>query len=105
MAMMSGKCTLWVLGALALSVSGSAFAAQAGAWSCASEECACEEALKQNTIETLEAFLKKYPQSTSSGASAIACAAFGVLPLEEGVPDQNSMDDGEPLSDDVSAGG
>lgn len=104
MAMMTRKSTLWVLGVLTLGLSGSAFAAQAAVQSCASEECACEEALKQNTIEALEAFLKKYPQSTSSGGSATACAALGV-PLEEGGAEQNSMDDAEPLSDGVSAGG
>ncbi|QIG52192.1 hypothetical protein G5V57_33530 [Nordella sp. HKS 07] len=103
-AMMARNSTLWILCALTLSVSGSVLAAQAAKRSCASEECACEEALKQNTIEALEAFLKKYPQSTSAGGSTTACAALGV-PNEEGGAEQNSMDDAEPLSDGVSAGG
>ncbi len=105
MAMTGSKSTMWVLGALTLGVSGSALAAQAAVRQCTSEECACEEALRQNTVEALEAFLRKYPQSTSAAQPASACAALGVPPAEEGVPDQNSLDDAEPVSDGISVGG
>jgi hypothetical protein len=52
--------------------------AQTAVQQCTSEECACDEAFKQNTFEALEDFLRKYPQAPDGKT---ACAALG-LPLE-----------------------
>jgi len=97
---------MWVLGASVLVVSGGAVSAQAAATrNCATEECACEEALRQNTIEALEAFLKKYPNSTESGKSA--CAALGVPDLDDGqgVSSQDSQEGVESSPGGLSSGG
>jgi hypothetical protein len=82
------------LGLLMLGISADASTGQAGARTCASEECACEKALAQNTVEALEAFLKKYPQS-AKGTSA--CAALAVPPDEGGlVPEGQSHEQSSP---------
>jgi hypothetical protein len=98
------KATIWILGALALLLSGGIVSAKAVTTRhCTTEECACEEALKQNTIEALEAFLKKYPQSTTGGGTS-ACAALGV-PGEEGFTGAEGVEEGEPEVGDLSSGG
>jgi hypothetical protein len=80
------------VGAMALNVSGSALSADASARHCTSEECACEQALEQNTVEALEDFLRKYPQSVNNGDSA--CGALAIPPGDEmTIPDGHSDDD------------
>jgi hypothetical protein len=66
------------LGVLMLSVGGHVASGQGAARHCTTEECACEEALKKNTVKALEDFLRKYPHSETDGASA--CSAIGVPP-------------------------
>jgi hypothetical protein len=81
-------------GALALVLTISVFGvpAQAAKARCTSEECACEQALRQNTVEALEEFLKKYPHSVNNKESA--CAALAVPPDDElSVPEGQSHDD------------
>ena len=81
-----------VLGTLLLGVSGNVVSGQSAARHCTSEECACEEALQKNTVEALEAFLRKYPQSVNNGDSA--CGALAIPPGEElTVPEGQSHDD------------
>jgi hypothetical protein len=77
-----------VLGALVLSVGTNIMPGQSATSLCTTEECACEEALRQNTVEALEEFLRKYPQSVDEGNSA--CAALGVPPPDDGISDQSS---------------
>ena len=91
--MKMSRYILPILGALALNVGGSALSADAKARHCTSEECACEQALEQNTVEALEAFLRKYPQSVSNANSA--CGALAVPPGDEGqpMPEGQSHDD------------
>ena len=43
------------------------------------EQCACEEALKKNTIEALEEFLRKYPP----GRKPSACGALALNALTQ----------------------
>jgi hypothetical protein len=77
------KVQLVMTGAvLALAVGALAIPAQSASKHCTSEECACEEALNKNTVEALEEFLRKYPNSTSSANSA--CGALAVPPQGEG---------------------
>lgn len=94
-----------MLGVLALSVGVGAVASEAAARKCTSEECACEAALRKNTIEALEAFLKKYPHSVDNGKSA--CAALAVPPGQEGigVSSEATEERVEPLSGGLSSGG
>jgi hypothetical protein len=94
------KRLLTVFGALTLAVGVFGVPAQAAKARCTSEECACEQALRQNTVEALEKFLKKYPQSTASGGTA--CAALAVPPAEEGSTGQSTDDAQAPLKDDSS---
>ena len=75
-AMKMKKQLVAMIGVLAFGAGLNAVTAEAATGKCKTEECACDAALKQNTIEALEAFLKAYPQSTSSGQGA--CAALGV---------------------------
>ncbi len=105
MAMRMSKQIVTTLGVLALTVSWNAIAAEAATGKCKTEECACEKALKQNTIEALEAFLRKYPQSAETGKSA--CAALGVPSLDEGpgVSRQDAEEPEDPMSGDLSSGG
>src|SRR5882724_11627354 len=72
---------LMAAGALVRAVVGFGVPAQATKARCTSVECACEHALKQNTVEALEEFLRKYPQETSKGQTA--CAALSVPSLDE----------------------
>jgi hypothetical protein len=91
-AMAIARYFVLILGAWALNVGGSALSADARARHCTSEECACEQALEQNTVEALEAFLKKYPQSVSNGDSA--CGALAIPPGGElSVPEGQSNDE------------
>jgi hypothetical protein len=78
MAMAFKKRLLTALGAMALVISVFGVPAQAAKARCTSEECACEQALRQNTVEALEEFLKKYPHSVNNKESA--CAALAVPP-------------------------
>jgi hypothetical protein len=71
---------LVLAGTLALSVGIFSSSAQAGPKHCTTEECACDEALNRNTVEALEEFLRKYPQSVSDRKSA--CGALAVPPEE-----------------------
>lgn len=104
-AMVTGNPIPWVLGALVFFASVDAVSAHAAARHCTSEECACEAALQQNTIEALEAFLKKYPQSTSSPGSSSACASLGVPVPDKGATDDNGGKSSAPVDDNVSFGG
>jgi hypothetical protein len=81
-------------GALALGMGLWGFSGEAVAQAaCASEECACEEALSRNTAEALEDFMTKYPQSESNGRTA--CAALAITPAEEPIqPDKRDREDG-----------
>lgn len=94
---------LWSL--YALTAVASLAPASAGARHCATEECACEEALSQNTIEALEAFLREYPQSTSGAGHANACTALGVPLPEKGAIEHNDGKSIEPPDEDNTAGG
>lgn len=91
--MSSRKRVLAVLGALGFGVAGIAGTVQAAAVKCTSEECACERALEQNTVEALEDFLKQYPQDASREGSA--CAALAVPPSDQiSTPDGAQEGDG-----------
>jgi len=50
------------------------------------EECACEAALKANTIEALEAFLHRYPPGRSKST---ACTALALSALSQFISPQN----------------
>lgn len=103
--MKASKPIIWILGALVLVLSGGVASAKAVTTRhCTTEECACEEALKQNTIEALEAFLKKYPRSTAGGGTG-ACAALGVPGEEDGITGEEGAEDDEPEVGDISSGG
>jgi hypothetical protein len=94
---------IMVIGTLALGLGIFCVSAQAASRKCASENCACEEALRQNTVEALEAFLKKYPHS-AQGTSA--CAALAVPP--DGAPGPDSGENAEgvvPNQDNGTASG
>jgi hypothetical protein len=103
--MAMSKQIVTALGVLALTVSWNAVTSEAATGKCKTEECACERALKQNTIEALEAFLRKYPHSSEGGKSA--CAALGVPSLDEGpgVSRQDAEQPEDPMSGDLSSGG
>jgi hypothetical protein len=104
-AMKASKPIIWILSVFALLLSGGVTSAKAVTTRhCTTEECACEEALKQNTIEALEAFLKKYPQSTAGGGTS-ACAALGVPGEEEGITGAEGAEESEPEVGDLSSGG
>jgi hypothetical protein len=47
------------------------------------EECACEAALKENTIGALEEFMSRYPGSTS------ACSALALSVVDKRRPDND----------------
>ena len=82
------------LGALALGISGNVVSAQSALRHCSTEACACEEALKRNTVEALETFLRKYPHA-DRGTSA--CAALAVPPRGDGglAPEGESHDNSD----------
>lgn len=89
------------VGALALALGSFVISAQAASKKCTSETCACERALRENTVEALEAFLKKYPHS-AQGTSA--CAALAVpTDGEEGVGSESSQKDPKPVQSSNSA--
>jgi hypothetical protein len=100
MAMNYKKRLLMAFGALALAISAFIVPAQAAKARCTSEECACEAALKQNTVEALEEFLRKYPQSVNDGQSA--CAALAVPSEGEPSGGQGSGDARTPIQSDGS---
>jgi hypothetical protein len=80
------KQLLTTLSAVALGVGGfalSAHAAVQGGPQCttSAEQCACEDALKANTIEALEDFLSKYPPGVNGQGSA--CTALALAALNE----------------------
>jgi len=96
MAMDFNKRAMTAFSAVALAIGVFGGPAQAAKRPCASEECACEQALRQNTVEALEDFLKKYPHSVNDKESA--CAALAV-PTDDGVPGpegQSHDDSGAP---------
>src|SRR5262245_24915378 len=64
------------IGMMLLSAHGIANPAQGTTQHCTSEECACEEALRRNTVEALEDFLRRYPQATNNSGSACAALAM-----------------------------
>jgi hypothetical protein len=78
---------LTALSALALAVGGFGVTAQAAKARCTSQECACEQALRRNTVAALEDFLKKYPRA-SEGSACIALA----VPLSDEGSDFDSQD-------------
>jgi len=89
---MVSRQVLMTFSAFALGIASFAVSAQPAVKKCTSEECACEKALKQNTVEALEDFLRKYPQSVNNKNSA--CAAMAVPPDGEGAgPEGESHDD------------
>lgn len=94
-----------MLGVLALNIGVGAVASEAAVRKCTSEECACEAALRKNTIEALEAFLKKYPHSVDSGKTA--CAALAIPSSDEGIgASSEATEEGVvPLSGGISSGG
>ena len=81
------------LGVLALSASAHVASGQGAARHCTSEECACEEALRKNTVKALEDFLRKYPHSDTDGASA--CSAISVPPGDGNSSVGNPGNDGD----------
>lgn len=83
------KSIIWILGMLVLTGNESIVSAKA-IRQCTTEECACGEALRQNTIEALEAFLRKYPDSVQTGSSA--CGALAVPPAGDGVEGLSTKD-------------
>jgi hypothetical protein len=94
---MNHKQLVLAIGTALLGLGAFGVSVQATAQKCTSEACACEEALRQNTVEALEAFLKKYPHSYKGDS---ACAALAVPPsdgLEPENPDAGvSIEDDEP---------
>jgi Skp family chaperone for outer membrane proteins len=90
MAMDFKKRLLTAFSAMALTIGMFGVPAQAAKARCTSEECACEQALRQNTVEALEEFLKKYPHSVNNKESA--CAALAV-PLDDETSGNQSSDD------------
>src|SRR5690242_20080538 len=82
------------VGVFVLGLSTYAIVGQSASRKCSSEECACEKALKENTVEALESFLRKYPHA-ERGTSA--CAAIAVPP-----PDGDSGSGGQTPSDGVT---
>jgi hypothetical protein len=63
-----------VLGVMLLNASGNAILAQDAAKPCTSEECACEEALRRNTVEALEEFRGSTPKLLSWQANQLRSA-------------------------------
>lgn len=99
------KQVTWTLVVGLMGACGSVSLAQAATKHCKTEECACEKALKLSTVEALEDFLKKYPQSTSDTRKT-ACAALGVPGLEgEGIISGDSREGSQPLVDGLASGG
>jgi hypothetical protein len=87
---------------LVLGLGGFAVSAETATRRCITEECACEEALQKNSVEAIEDFLRKYPQSVSG---TTACAALGVPPVNDTF-DGHDTDDGQvsalhPMTDEV----
>ena len=78
--MKARKLFLALFGVLGLGgglvASNSAQAAVTNQCSPKDEVCACEAALKENTIAALEEFLRKYPPSRKSACSALALNAL-----------------------------
>src|SRR5689334_13944762 len=68
-----------ILASLVLTFGVPSISAEAKARHCTSAECACEQALKRNTAEALEDFLRKYQHD--AGILATACAAVSA-PVE-----------------------
>ncbi len=89
-----------ILGALTLGAGGFALSTEAKTRHCTSEECACEQALQKNTVEALEAFLKKYPQSVDGGKTA--CAALGIPSGGEGNGDPAPGDANTPTQQEAA---
>lgn len=79
------KQLLTTLSAVALGIGGFALSAQATVQgpqcTTSAEQCACEDALKANTIEALEEFLRKYPPGVNGQGSA--CTALALAALNE----------------------
>lgn len=77
------KQLLTTLSAVALGVGSFALSAQAAVQgpqcTTSAEECACEDALKANTIEALEEFLRKYPPGMNGEGSACTALALAAL--------------------------
>jgi len=48
------------------------------------EECACEAALNENTIDALEEFLRRYPPENSGPTACSALATTALLKFTEG---------------------
>lgn len=83
-----------MLSALALGMFGQAGAGQSATRQCTSEACACEKALRENTVEALEKFLKKYPHSANGKT---ACAALAVPPGVDAAGKPGLKRDGQSL--------
>ena len=59
------------------------------------EQCACEEALKENTIQALEEFLRKYPPGRKpSACGALALSALSKYACENGGNTSNHCEGG-----------
>lgn len=56
------------------------------------EECECENALRENTIEALQRFLQKYPEEP--GGNSNACRALA-LAAAESFSDNDDRDHGD----------
>jgi hypothetical protein len=92
-----------VLSASVLGVGVHVMAGQSATRPCTTEECACEDALRKNTVEALEEFLRKYPQSVDNGNSA--CAALAVPPADAGAGDETTQERTPVQTDGTSYGG
>lgn len=85
------------LGVLVLGISADAVVGQAASRKCSSEECACEKALAKNTVEALEALLKKYPyidRGTTACAALAVPSGDGVGPSEDHSHDESDSPNG-----------
>lgn len=102
------KQLLASLGALTFACGGVGFAASAAAVESAGnnqcgatgdlraqEECACDAALKENTIEALEVFLQRFGHSSGTACNTLARVTLDRL-RPDNDPDIGSPTDGSP---------
>ena len=100
--MTSTQRIAWAVGGLLLGLGSGIALGESANQHCTSEECACEHALRQNTVEALEDFLRKYPDSMENGKSA--CAALAV-PQLDGTGAPNGIESGRSSRSTASAKG
>ena len=66
------------------------------------EECECEQALRENTVEALQRFLQRYPPKP--GGNSNACAALALAALVATNSDQNQKETDTPDPDRPDGG-